>query len=374
MIYDKNTMIPCIDWFRGILPVDDVMSLFDNMSSIDSRLDFSNFEKLDLCFLNFRQRYVYRDLPSFIIAFNPVADSYPHCMVADMNCRNKGIMINFSGDVIRFLGHDTLVNLFKLFNNAGVKCTRLDLALDFFDKDNSVVPLFLEGFSNFIAPSHKGCLIVKGGFKRSPSNLKKYVNVYEDGSETFNYTLGNHASEHGMIRLYDKFYETKYGRNRKIADQILNGRSYWYRCEVELHNSRSVDWACQGFNYLIQSNFNLSATYGQCLSEFISVSILDSVATSVLNLFSACSEWEQFIIELQSSIHFVQLVREKFIAKDLSYYWDLASNYSTLISVFRDLQTLDPGKFADIVKSGRNKRRTDPLKKIKYSCVNSFFN
>lgn len=311
MILDKKNMVPSIDWFRGVVKMDNIRTFCDNMAEIDDRLKFENFVYDGRSMLNFKKRYLHLQVPSLTFAFNPVDEFDNNCVSCNLNHNNKYILVSFSGDAIRYLGSDTLKKLFIMFKNVGVHVTRLDLALDFFDKDNDVVPFMQKGLSNFLCPSNDALTV--RGLNRIPSNYKCYVNQYlndndnKKGKTTFSYSLGHHGSNHGMFRLYDKFYEVKYGRHSERADEMLSGRKYWYRAELELHHSREVPWADDAFNYLIISNFNLYAVYGQCLSDFISFDVVSEIYNYGRNdiRYIDCSDWLEFIEELKQTIHFV---------------------------------------------------------------------
>ncbi|MBQ8740743.1 MAG: hypothetical protein IJY79_04245, partial [Clostridia bacterium] len=69
--------------------------------------------------------------------------------------------------------------------------------------------------------------------------------------------------------------------------------------------------------------------------------------------------------------HFVQLVREKFIPRDLEYHWAQASHYSVMLSAFADLSRSDPARYAKLIKNGRVRRRSDGAKKLRYAAVES---
>lgn len=299
---DRNNIVPCVDWFRGIVPIDDVREFCAHLEQIDERLKLDNFVCDGRSMLNFKKRYCHLDVPSLTFAFNPIDELDEGCLYANPNHNNKHILFSLSGDAIRYLGHETLKTLLFWLHSVNTKCTRIDLALDFFKKDDEIVWIMLEGCKNFIAPS-KLALTIKGKLKRSPVNWKCYVNRYPDGTESYGYDIGNHGSDHGMFRIYDKKYETLYGRNRSRSQEMLHGRDYWYRAELELHNApNSVNWANQALQYLVDSDFNIYAAFGQCMSEFIS---FEFVLNSDAGHYTDCETWNEFIRNLIANVHFV---------------------------------------------------------------------
>jgi hypothetical protein len=367
---DKKTMVPCVDWFRGIVPMNDVREFCAELAKIDDRLRFENFVYDGRSMLNYTRRYCHIDVPSLTFAFNPIEECGDLSLIADPNSNNKHILFSLSGDAIRYLGHESLRTLLYWLYIADTKCTRLDLALDFFDASNDVIPMILEGCGNFIGPKNKD-LTVHGLLKRDPVNWKCFINRYKDGTQSYGYNIGNHGSEHGMFRVYDKKYETLYGRNRSLASDLLGDRDYWYRAELELHNGRSVDWAGQALKYLVDSDFNVYAVFGQCLSEFISFKYVKYACTGT---YEDCETWDAFIYELTSCIHFVQLVKEKFVPRDLEYHWAQASHYSVMLSAFLDLSRSNPSRFWKLIKDGRERRQTQGDKRLRYSAIEELYN
>lgn len=363
---DKKTMVPCVDWFRGIVDIDDVSRFCDLLESVDCRLKFDNFVSDGRSMLNFGRRYCHVEVPSLTFAFNPIDPFDPECLIADPYANNKHILFSLSGDAIRYLGSDTLLGIFRLLFKIGCKCTRIDFALDFFDPQNKIVPLMQEGLENFIAPQ-KGVIVASSKMKRDPVNWKCYINRYPDGSRTVGYDLGNHGSNHGMLRLYDKRYETLYGRHRNRSEAMLKGREYWYRAELELHNGRENLWADDAFTLFCCNNFNLYAIFGRTLSEFVSFCYVKFVSDGS---FSVVDEWDEFIQSLVGVIHFVELVREKFIPKDLEYHWSMAKHYSSMLSAFLDLARTDRRRFNALISEGREKRLQSPDKQIRYYAIN----
>lgn len=229
---DKKNIVPCVDWFRGIVYTSDVKSFVDGLFMIDRRLSIDAFVCDGRAKLNFSNCWRHIEVPSLSFSFNPAFDSIS-CFEASLTHNNSGILFELSGDAIRYLGSDSLTRVLRYLHKQGCKCTRIDYALDFFDKDNDIVPIMQRGLSNFINPVPKD-LSVCGKLKRSSSNFKCYINYYPRINKakfiqnnlpfpsidiTYNYTLGNHGSDHGMFRLYDKQYETLYGRNRSRASE-----------------------------------------------------------------------------------------------------------------------------------------------------------
>ncbi len=313
MSYDYiNNIFPCVDWLRGIVEIYDVKKFCSELEKIDERLKFENFDLYGTGLLNYSKRYAHNVVPSFTFAFNPVDPSDENCLTASaenyhINKINPYIILSLSGDAIRFLGHESLKKLIKMLAKNKFHCTRIDLAADFYDAANPIVPLLQEACSHFMCPS-KGDITLKTQTRRDPKNFQCYVNCDPKTGETSeNYVLGHHGSSHAMMRLYDKRFECLYGRNRKIGAELVNGRDYWYRLELELHNGKHRAWADEVF-YNLANNTSLFALFGHSLKQFITVVEKKYAGTSNTGLDVIVIDWNEFIDQLINNIDFAKLV------------------------------------------------------------------
>lgn len=381
---DKKNMVPCIDWFRGVVPEQNIFNFVKGLAKLDARLEFKNFVCDGRAKLNFKNCWRHTEVPSLSFSFNPEYESLS-CLTASDTHNNKGILFELSGDAIRYLGSDVLQKVLVYLHSLNCKCTRIDYALDFFDKDNEIVPLIQEGCRNFMNPIPNE-VTVSGKIKRCPSNWQMYINAYpridKDKfksnnlpipviEESINYTLGNHGSDHGMFRLYDKQYETLYGRNKSRASELMKGNGYWYRAELELHNGTDVPWANDSFHNLVINNFQLYSVIGHTFDMWFAFKIRDFKSSK----HSPCFVWDEFISELIECIHFVQLVHQKFINRDAEYAWAQIQHNSTWLSYLNDIGSLDPERLANILNEGRARRLSEAKYKLKYGYVdNRLFN
>lgn len=375
---DKNVIVPCIDWFRGIVPVQNVYNFVKELEKIDNRLAFENFVCDGRSKLNFKNCWRHIEVPSLSFSFNPTEESLS-CLMASDTHNNKGILFELTGDAIRYLGSDVLKHILTYIHSLGTKCTRIDYALDFFDKDNEIVPLMQEGCKNFMNPIPNE-VTVSGKIKRSPTNIMIYLNCYPRIDkkkfealnlpipvieESINYNLGNHGSDHGMFRLYDKQYETLYGRNKSRASELMKGNGYWYRAELELHNGTDVPWANDSFHNLVVNDFQLYSVIGHTFDMWFAFKIRDFKSSK----HSSCVVWDEFISELIATIHFVQLVHSKYVNRDTEYYWNQIIHNSTWLSLLLDISDLDPVRWSEILNAGRVRRQSETKYKLKYGSV-----
>lgn len=307
----ENYCSTCVDWLRGVVPVTDVNKFVDGLSRLDARLSSENFLEYGAQMLNYKVRYVHKDVQSLTFGFNPITiavdGSYP--LAADKTQHNNPyVLFSLSGDAIRYLGDKTLKKVFKYLYGLQFVCTRIDYALDITDSTNHIVPLLSEALENFILPE-PGELTIKAHIKRTPKNMQIHQYKYPLGSdcagyEFKNYTLGHHGSAHGMFRLYNKHFECLYGRNARIGEQLLNGRDYWWRAELELHNNNKMPWAFNSFNSLVENDFAVAVALGNGLNDFFDL-VYAYHDDRRMDLSKSCIEWDEFINWLSNSMHLV---------------------------------------------------------------------
>lgn len=360
---DKNNIVPCVDWFRCIVYTSDVKSFVNSLANIDRRLSIDSFICDGRSKLNFSNCWRHIEVPSLSFSFNPAFDSIS-CFEASLTHNNSGILFELTGDAIRYLGSDSLTRILRILHKMNCKCTRIDYALDFFDRDNDIVPLLQEACSNFMNPGTRD-ITISGKIKRTPSNFSCYINAYPGADSTINYTLGNHGSDHGMFRLYDKQFETLYGRNRSRAAELMKGDGYWYRAEIELHNGM-VLWADDSFHQFVENDFNIYSAIGNAFDMWFAVKIRDFASNSI---YSDVDEWNIFIADLVNTIHFVQLVHQKYVNRDTEYAWNQIIHNSTWLSLLLDVGQTDPQRLKDILDVGRVRRQSESPYILKYGSI-----
>lgn len=360
-MYDfLNNCNVSVDWLRGVVCQTDVNAFLHYLEKIDSRLSFDNFKYEGRGMLNFRHRFSHVECPSLCFSFNSAHPMFnPEDPTTFLACekgigelvdgqlvfapgtdRNPYILVNFSGDAIRFLGAESFKKIcYKLYHSR-FDCTRLDLALDFFDKNNKFVPMLQDALSHFVNPKRFD-ITIKSQFERHPKNIKCWQNVYEDGTVTSSYTLGNHGSNHGMFRLYDKKHEILYGRHSDRSTEMLKGRNYWYRAELELHRSDRKAWAGIAFKSLIESDFNVWNCYGNSIKSFFNVISLVYDNLHHINLSDNTSLWDYFL-EFACSIDFVEFAVEKFVHNEFDKAMRALYHFKKQILMFLKLEELHP--------------------------------
>lgn len=172
------------------------------------------------CVNNSRSIYWEYDLVSDYVT---TTDDDSICLADTCFTNNYGIFVNISGEGIRKIGQKKLLYwLFFMDDKYGVKCTRIDLALDTFQPDNDIVPLILLACDNKLQNKDKDVTIKKARTVKIISNYNKF-----DKSKSISAYIGSRGSS--MVRVYDKRYE-------ELSKGFDVPSSYWYRIEVECRN------------------------------------------------------------------------------------------------------------------------------------------
>lgn len=327
--YAKYTGV-CIDWLRGVVKLQYVDEFVRDLEKIDSRLSWDNFEEwTGGGLLNYSRRFVHREVPSIAFAFNPKEEGSLIAVSEDQDTekkRNPYILFSLSGDALRYIGDKSLKEICKYLYQNEFVCTRIDYALDIFKGAESIVELFSGALENFMNPQI-GETAIKTQIKRVPGNLQIHQYSYPKGETFKNYTLGNHGSDHGMFRLYNKHFECLYGRNKKIGEQLLDGRDYWWRAEIELHNSNWRLWAAESFNNLVLQGFPITSCWANAMDKYFTIIFVKNKSQlNNLSIAVMVPEWEEFIAYLYNNIDFVQLVREKYVSDDAVTLLNWADN------------------------------------------------
>lgn len=249
---DKKLYKFGMDWLNGVLPVSDVLSVFDMLEKFSSKLCFDRWTLLNSGRYNYARRYVLDGKMTIQLMYNPVSDE--EGFIADMNHNNSGIFFSISGDGIRYLhslgGDVSALNklLFYFYRNS-FKASRFDTYCDILDSSNEVVPLIQDAFDNFQFPEYnRPTLRTNVHRKRGNVTLTSYFD--DNGDKFTNCTLGHHGTRFGMFRCYNKFVEVSDGRLSEMSSDVFKSydvEDYWYRLEYEMHKENAA--AC--FNALM---------------------------------------------------------------------------------------------------------------------------
>lgn len=317
---DKKLYKFGMDWLNGVLPVSDVMSVFEMLEKFSSKLRFDRWTLLNSGRYNYARRYALDGKMTIQLMYNPVSDE--EGFTADMNHNNSGIFFSISGDGIRYLhslGGDVsaLNKLLFFFYRYGFKSSRFDVYCDILDDKNEIVPLIQEAF-DYVGREQVGKPLIRTRLRRSGSalrtNFRRETYTNDDGSTFTNCTLGHHASTVGMFRCYNKRVEVADGRLSEMSSEVFKSydvEDYWYRLEYEMHKENAA--AC--FDALMSraeadnSPLCFEDIFNSVFERVFSIGMPESLSqltTRSLDRLPASEAWASFGAELQAnSIHLV---------------------------------------------------------------------
>lgn len=319
----KESYSYSIDYLTGVISSPFVFRFFRDLGKLDKKLYFENFQKWTTGINFFSERFCLNDQSYITVAFNePLPseskpegyfDSCDH-LLASMQHHNKGIFFSVSGDGLRYLGNETVSNLFKLLLAYDFKCTRIDVCCDCFDPNNTYVPHIQEMLSNLYyqvgwVPGSVGVTT-----NLSRNNVKRYQNFdnFRDKDflknfalevapgiyETVNFTWGRKDSTKCQFRLYDKWLEIATSpRFKGVSEKMLADveSNYWYRFEYEMHHQYADDI----FRALAKDEVNVPGAFSFCAEDCFFPVILGSGKTRQACQMPSSEVWEDFI-ELSS--------------------------------------------------------------------------
>lgn len=377
------------DWFTGIYDCDNVAEFLLGLVDIDERFSLDNFFAHKFGLYNYSFRIMLAGMPSISFAWNPdynssdclynfssvpKIDKFTGEVVVDgriVSCnvksvQNPGLFISISGDGLRFLGDDTVKALFQYFHKYSVRATRLDVACDIKDRDNYIVPMLHQAFSNasqynigdlvLHAPHHQHTK-----FSTTLVARMQYDNLRRQ--QVTNWQLGDHGSNFGMFRMYDKYFEISVGRHSDRAKEMLIGIDYWERLECELHQT-----AANQLFVSICEGMPTKLAFASAFSSLIRVARGKSAGYERSKLPSD-EQFEVFLTWLGENDHFVQFVSEPFIEstpeKFINHTLHMASYISTVFELVQNI----PGLYDMIEELASKRKRTHPGK---YSWVPQF--
>lgn len=368
---DRNLYKFGMDWLNGVLPVTDVMSFFEMLEMFSSKLRFDRWKNIDRGLYNYKEHYILDGKHTIKIAYNKVSDEERFTALDENNSHNPYIFISISGDGIRYLhslgGDVSALNklMFYLYRN-GFRCSRFDTYCDILDEYNQVVPLLQQTFST-VGTETIGELKPVISTKINRTNMSKirrdfkYIPLKDDnGNEFYNCQLGNHGTDVGMFRCYNKLVELLDGRLSGVAAEIVSDyqvNGYWYRLEYEMHKEN----ARQCFNMLMEkaesenSPLCFEDIFNACLTKMFSIKELRRLA--VPRDLPVHPFWQQFLDFVSNcAIHLVQFAPVKYVrcslrklqdnSERISGYWHAINEY---------LATLSPDDYLDFRQRAKDK-------------------
>ena len=322
-----------IDWLQGIVEIDSFVDLLSALTQVGFHPDQWVYD-MDLNTRFYRDTFYYapagRDISiQYNAAFYYAVDSedlyYWHdnkneehyigfttkfkdkASVGMFSCPdfnhttdsryNQHFFIKVTGDGMRFLRDRNLYKpFFKVLRALNFRSSRIDIAFDIYERENGIVDLLNEAFRYEYKVSD---IMVTSRMDRC-KNLKPYDNLYPDRPNTMSFEFGNHGSNMGMIRLYDKLHQMLYGHNAKVTADYVTDMDYWFRYEVELHN----EYASSVFNLILDKyNFNLGPVFACSAAMFFTVRIANWSDSQVYR-YSEHVSYSDFLTYIIQNIEF----------------------------------------------------------------------
>lgn len=302
-----------VDWLNCRLEVKDLDAFFDDLCSsfVNSETgehpltrDMISVRGGGVCFYKCGYYIPACGYSSVVFAFNVdsngVFESEPGFR------KLYGLLVSVSGDGCRYLNSllpDGMLKFCRILNKYNPHITRIDVACDFLDKNNAVVPLIQEyGRSAY---DREFCIIdFNCNINRKPGFCKLDL-VYDPdvGDFTTNVTVGNRSSEKGQMQLYNKKIEMQQGRLSDISAQTFSAygvTDYWYRLEYRCKNFAGNVFSVLLENGIVQAYLYAASYFGNFVDT--------ATSHSNISQCSVNSDWSDFkcwIESLAADIHFV---------------------------------------------------------------------
>lgn len=387
-----------MDWLNGVLPLTDVMAVFEQLEVFSSKLRFDRWELVNSGKYNYKKRFCLDGKSSIQLMFNPVSDeegftacfgnnlsdvkdpdlvryisSLSPLQIESAHNNNGWIFFSISGDGIRYLhslgGDQTALNklLFYFFKN-GFKASRFDVYCDILDENNQIIDLIVENVCSWDTYK-KGSTSLRTRMHRTDNNFRQYPHVDVNGEHYTNVEIGNHGSNMGMFRCYNKLDELLNGRLSCSSEDIISEYKidgYCWRLEYEVHK----DYANQCFSALMQravdeNKLHFADIFYSVLSRFFT--IIDFTTLSYFNQSPVNDSWQQFLdFVLEQSNNFVQFAPLPYIPMSAARQRNYLKKNEVFIYSLLVRLCLDPVLAKEILKNGSSKfyrkKRYNPLR------------
>ena len=269
--------------------------------------------------------------------------------------RPGGLMISLSGDGCRYInslipdGMNEFVKLCSLFN---YNCTRIDLACDFLDPNNKVVPLIQAFALNYYNDDYDIGLACN--LKRE--NLVR-INLEHDtfdGGYCPNVTIGSRASRKGTMQLYNKRLEVSRGRLSSIAEQTFKEygvTDFWWRLEY-----RCKSFAQEVFSNLLE--YGVFSAFACAMDNFgrFYNNRYDSNHAAETN-----EDWQLFYDwVMENAIHLVELVAQPYVKTSVSSTFKWCEHNASLLYRIAQIAFFNPVWYDELITKGLVKHHQNP--------------
>ena len=359
-MYTRENTRFSVDWLNCRLDVRDLEAFFaDFCSSFRSadgkapitREDIKERENGGVCFYKLGYYLPACGLSSVVFAYN--VDSNGNLLWEPGYRTNYGVLVSVSGDGCRYLNSlipDGMRVFMEFLTKYNPHCTRIDMACDFLDKDNGVVPL-IQKYADCAYDREKAEIDFTCNLQRKSGFCTAFL-VYDEDEKAFtkNVQVGTRQSEKGLLRLYNKKVEIKTGRLSKVSDEIFKQygvSDYWYRLEYVCKS-----FAPHVFDCVINKGADKAFLSAMCTFGMFIENRYSGLHTNDCPVVVSWQEFYDFINSLAFSFtqlgEFSSVVSMPYVRSSVAATMDWCKRNSTLVQKVFDVLNALPD-FADMV-------------------------
>lgn len=318
-----------VDWLNVRLDCDSIdlliLRLLEFLPELDMQ-DFQTRESGGVCFYKNGLHIPKIGHSSFVIAYNVDENGE---VINKKGGRGQlyGVLLSLSGDGCRFvdsLHNGAFIDFMEAISVFNPVCTRIDMACDIFDKENSLVPM-IQSFADTAYDRENAAVDLNCNLTRlnPDGSYRQWVTcnlVFDKKINDFtrNVTVGGRDSSKGTLQLYNKRVEIENGRLSALSDAVLESvgnPEYWWRLEY-----RCKSYAQNVYENLYQSKSVYSAFAQACCGFGKFVSPYDTTGIHI-EKSEVLVEWASFLLFLEklcaNPIHLVQFASVPYIPVNL---------------------------------------------------------
>lgn len=347
-----------VDWLNVRLSVDNLNQFLDDLcSAMDYVIDVDDIlprESGGVCFYKYGYYIPAAGYSSVVFAYN--VDEYGVIINEPGYRTNYGLLVSVSGDGCRYLNSlcvNGLEKFIRFISRYDPHCTRIDLACDFLDKDNKVVPM-IQRYGMSAYDREHSTIDLNCDIRRKPGFCQLDM-VYDDLLNTYttNVTVGGRNSTKGTLQLYNKRVEMQTGRLSEIAEKTFSEYGvidYWWRLEY-----RCKSFAQGVFDALLKDGI-VSAFYNAANGFGAFVEVDDSN----LSRCSLSEAWSEFLSWVeQNGVCLVQFVSQPYVPSSVVRTLKWASVNASLVYRVYLLSLVEPDLFQKYLQDGEIKHHSN---------------
>lgn len=349
------------DWLNVVVDVPDLSGFISDLCSAANLVE-SEFVPMDKGqnFYKYSLSYRLIGYSSFTLSFSPDSLGRIPTSYSEEHPQH-GILVSVSGDACRYLRNvsKSWTSFVRFLYSLPHTATRVDMAMDIFDRLNPIVPLF-QDFSKVAYTLEKGQIAIKGLF-RKPGYVR-YIPVYDpdEGCYTDNVYIGDRTSSRGHCVVYNKKEEIRQGRLSSMAQEIFDSvgmtDNYWYRVEYRakkgLADSVFANLAC---------STDMDAFYSLAENLFCFV-VLKYSGISHISQVDVVTVWNDFLLWMQQhkTIYFVEYHKstQTYVPADGKRAINWLQRMSVFVAYLSMIEHYMPYLAEDLRRRGSEKLRT----------------